>query len=161
MQIDPQVGWDLASVEYRPDLITKLTAVYILVSGVVFAFRSASLIFALWRSKNARKTLPPEQAEQRLTTDRGRMSVAQTSLTSWSLLSLLVLLLYTATEGADLFMLISQQKRVGASALAGSLSNILHMWEAGLWLLIAFCIGGWFLTKRLRQGTVELPIANR
>ncbi len=70
-------------------------------------------------------------------------------LKMWIALTPLVFGLYSALELFDLFRSISYQKRAGLSATFGSLSWLMSLWQAGLWLTIAYLLAYWHFTARL------------
>jgi hypothetical protein len=165
------VGWDALTVDVHHDLITELTVLFLLVSGIVFIFRAIRSIGAYWRLKTStavlgskpsapaadtQETSPVIQAaQQKFDTAWSVLQIAQTSVSKWSRLTLLILLLYSATEFASLFSLISREKTIGISALSGSIADVLNMWVAGLWFLLALSIAGWILASLLMRCDVR------
>jgi hypothetical protein len=120
MQQPGQVGWGEPETIYRYiDPITKLTTLYLVISALALLIITVRFLLARGRVKSA---------------------AAVTNLWSWFRLTVLVLLLYSATEFAEGFRGISIQKMTGISALTGQLSEMFEMWTAGLWLLVALCI---------------------
>jgi len=167
MQTGPQVGWDVLTVDVHYDLITKLTVLFLVVSGVVLFFRAVRSIGPFWRLKTSGAMLRTgrgpsaddsqeisptiQAAEQQFNNACSVLQIAQISVSRWSRLTLLILLLYSATEFAGLFSLISREKMTGISALSGSVANILNIWTAGLWLLVALSIADWILASRVAR----------
>jgi hypothetical protein len=167
MQPGPQVGWDVLTVDVHYDLITKLTVLYLVVSGIVLFFRAVSSIGQFWRLKTSGAMLrtgrgpsaddsqeisPAIRAEERQFNNAcSVLQIAQTSVSRWSQLTLLILLLYSVTELAGLFSLISREKMIGISALSGTVANILNIWRAGFWLLVALSIADWILASRVAR----------
>lgn len=157
MQTDSQVSWDPPYISYRLDLTTKLTILYLMISGLVFLFCTIKFLLTNHRLKTFRAALRKETpaAEQNYTTQLkiaySGLQRAQTSLTKWSRSTILVLLIYSANQSADIFSFISHNRSIGISVMAGSLANLFNMWRAGLWLLLAFSTANWILTNRLKR----------
>ena len=164
---EPEVGWDPLTVDVHFDLTTKLTLLFLTVSAIVFVFRAIWTIRTFWRLRTSeaalRKRPVPSAgnslevdpairaAEQQFDSACATLQMARISVSRWSRLTLLILLLYSATEFAGLFSLISRTKMTGISALSGSMANILDMWTLGLWLLVALSIANWILTSHVAR----------
>ena len=160
---EPEVGWDLLSVNVHYDLTTKLTVLFLVGSGILLFFRAIRSIRIYWRLKTSagllRKEAGPSADDTQETSSAIRtterqfnnacsvLQIAQVSFSRWFRLTLLILVLYSATEFASLFSLISRERMVGISALSGSIANILNMWTAGLWLIVALSIANWILAS--------------
>jgi len=167
MQPEPQVGWDALTVNVHYDLTTKLTVLFLVASGIVLFFRAIRSIGVFWRLKTSGAVLRAgpgssaddtrqtssaiRAAERQFNNACSVLQIAQVSVSRWSRLTLLILLLYSATEFAGLFSLISREKMIGISALSGSIANILNMWTAGLWLVVALSIANWILASRVAR----------
>ena len=167
MQAEPQVGWDITTVSVHYDLTTKLTVCFLAMSIIVLSLRSIKFLVTFWRLKtsaavvrrgrNASTDRSEEagpairHAEQQFNKARSAIEIAQISISRWSWLTFLILLLYSTTELAWLLSLISREKMIGTSALSGSLANIFNMWTVGLWFLVALSIANWILANRLEH----------
>lgn len=149
MLLGQQVGWDATTIYIHYDLTTKLTALYLLASGLVYLALAVKFLVTAGRTQN-----------------HGRLRVAErialNNLDKWARLTVLILFAYSTTEGAGLFWSISTEKMMGISALSGDLARILSMWVGGLWLLVSIWIASWILSGRvIRSKEVRESLVSR
>jgi hypothetical protein len=160
-----QVEWDLSRVSYRNDLTTKFTALYLMVSMLVFLVQVIRFLPTLRRLRlsatvlrasiptpsdaDARQVPAASPAAQPFRTARDAIQRTLMELRRWVQLTALILLAYSATEIADELRRISRYKMTGMSALSGSLGQIFSMWEVALWFMVVLWIANWILSGRL------------
>jgi hypothetical protein len=166
---EPEVGWDPLHLDYRIGLTTKLTALYLVISTLVFVISAIRFLRVLAQFRTSVATLRAPDirsrdiegqdieaaAAPRRRFEMARLSiqVALTNLRKWTKLTLLILLGYSTTEIADLLRGMSLRKMTGISALSGSLESIFTMWSLAAWFLAALCIASWILSDRLARST--------
>jgi hypothetical protein len=161
------VKWDAIGEPFGLDLTTKFTALYLMASVLVFvvvAIRSLVILrrlgvsAALLRMQDtespntdARQSGADSSPTQQFKMAYVTIQVAVVDLRRWMQLTVLILLVYSATETADLLRGISMTKMTGISALSGSLANVATMWIFVLWLMAALWVANWILSHRLTR----------
>ena len=115
---EPEVRWDPSILDYRIDLTTKLTALYLMISVFVFVVLAIRFLPILARFRTSVATLRASEIRSRDTEGQGieaanaakrrfemarrSIQVGLTNLRKWAQLTLLILLGYSTTEIADL-----------------------------------------------------------
>ena len=164
---EPQVGWDLTTVYYRPDHPLQLTVLYLAVSILVFIVLAIRFFLILARFRKALAALrahsprsseskdqdagAADSAASRFRAARRSIHVALTTLRSWTRLTIWILLAYSATEIAALLRIISDTKVIGRSALSGALAQVFTIWSLALCFLAALSSMAWILSHHLAR----------
>jgi|SRR5580698_2131223 hypothetical protein len=163
-------SWDVATMYSPTDLTSKFAVLYLFVSVIGLATRTFVFLptvirfgqaVAAAKSRYTSSTKPSTMEGERdeaaaIEADYLRLQAAIARLRKWAQQTVLVILVFTATELTDLFRGIALTKMTGVSALAGTWFHVFSLWVPALWFITALCVASWILNARLaRSGFVR------